>query len=978
MPTPSDVIRSRRRRRAAGRSLIRVGRLSLAALAVVTLILGAVGLVAALAFASLTAGLPPVSEIEGQFGPSGAEIFLPLRFYDRSGRILLLELVHPRAADRRWLRVDSGKPDSIPTSLVDAVIASQDATFWTNPGYDLGELARSLVGEEQAGTRSATITERLVEVALLPIDDQHRPPSLRSLHEALLAGELTRRYPKARILAWYLNSVPFGTGIYGVDAASLVYFGIHATELDLAQSAMLAALLIDPSLDPIDAPEEASARQAQVLEAMVESGYIDPEDAATAAKARLTLQDAEVRPSIAETGFLRYAYESLAEILGPQAIHRSRLKAITSLDYDLQLQATCAAESHIKRLSGEAAGTVVTAKDGSACVAAGLLPPLRPGDAELDHNISDWAVLVMDPRSGEVLSLIGPSDLPRPAGMTLAPLTYLTAFARGASPGTMILDVPPVDPRNPTGGADLSQGVDRYHGPVRMRTALANGFQVAHARALELAGVENALRTIHQMGVNGLEDPETDYNAELSDGEVEVRLIDLAIAYSVVANRGRMAGRAVDEGHLRPGFRSLDPTAILRLEGAGNRVLYEFEPREQPVLSPQLAYLMADTLSDEEARWISYGQPNPLEVGRPAGVTNAVTTEGRDNWTIGFTPLRTVAVWIGGLQPSPLRQIGATNGAASIWHAVLRYASRELPTQGWEIPPGVNEVEVCDPSGLLPTDHCPTVVREVFVQGTEPISYDSLYQPFRVNRETEKLATLFTPIDLVEERVYLVPPPEAAAWAEMAGIERPPQEYDTLYAAQAEDTQVRIESPEAFETLRGEVVIRGAAHPEAFKSFRLQYGQGLNPTRWVQVGEDIETPIEGGTLGTWDTRGLSGLYTLQLIVILEGGQIRTSAVQVALDNEPPTVRLLAPAPDQAYPTQEVGEILIQAEASDAYGLARVDFYVDGRRVASASTAPYAIRWAPERRAGEFVVYARAYDIAGNQADSEPVTVRFEG
>jgi membrane peptidoglycan carboxypeptidase len=251
-------------------------------------------------------------------------------------------------------------------------------------------------------------------------------------------------------------------------------------------------------------------------------------------------------------------------------------------------------------------------------------------------------------------------------------------------------------------------------------------------------------------------------------------------------------------------------------------VLYDWQREERAVLSPQLAYLLADVLSDEPARWESLGHPNALEIGRPAGVVTGTGAGEADAWAVGFTPARVVGVWMGTLDESPARVSPWLVG--TVWSAILRYASLQAPPEGWDMPPGLSVVEVCDPSGLLPTAYCPNVVREVFIQGTEPTHYDTLYQPFRVNRETGKLATLFTPLDLVEERVYLVPPPEAAAWAEAAGIEQPPQEYDTLTSHPA-DLLVNITAPIALRRWCGQIPIDGAI-PEDFTSYRLQYGQG--------------------------------------------------------------------------------------------------------------------------------------------------------
>jgi membrane carboxypeptidase/penicillin-binding protein PbpC len=533
----------------------------------------------------------------------------------------------------------------------------------------------------------------------------------------------------------------------------------------------------------------------------------------------------------------------------------------------------------------------------------------------------------------------------------------------------MILDVPitfddsPGDesyaPENPGGEA---------RGPIRMRTALANSYALPAARTVALLGAESVLRTARQMGLESLEPPpEAGVRWVLEEGRVT--LLELARAYGIVAAGGTMSG--VDPLSSGGSEDALGPVLISRVEDAQGEVLYSWEREGRAILSPQLAYLLADVLSDESARWEALGHPNVLEVGRPAGAVAGLGAREADTWTVGFTPTRVVGMWMGTTTEEAASGLSALSAAGTAWSAILRYAERQAQPAGWEMPPGMSVIDVCDPSGLLPTAYCPNVVREVFIQGTEPTHYDTLYQPFRVNRETGKLATLFTPLDLVEERVYLVPPPEAAAWAEAAGIERPPQEFDTI-TAQAANPEVNLSNPAPFEVLHGIVQIEGSATPAGFTSYRLQYGQGLNPTRWVQIGEDETEEVESGRLGRWDTVGLSGLHTLQLLVVREEGRVATAAVPVTIDNAAPVVAVLAPEAGADLEVRVDGEVIIEVSVADNLGVNRVEVFVDRRMVATLEDEPYSTRWTPGA-AGEHTVFARAYDLAGNLAESEPVT-----
>jgi hypothetical protein len=444
----------------------------------------------------------------------------------------------------------------------------------------------------------------------------------------------------------------------------------------------------------------------------------------------------------------------------------------------------------------------------------------------------------------------------------------------------------------------------------------------------------------------------------------EVSLVSLTTALGILSNEGRWVGEDRGDG-------AITPISILRVEDTEGTLLHVASPESSALVSAPLAYLMNDVLSDETALRAAFGASDVLDLGRPAAVVLDAQPEGADFWSVGYTRERAVGVWLGGGSAELPSGINALNGAAPVWHALLQYATRDLPAQDWSMPAGVSEIQVCDPSGLLPTQYCPRVVREVFIEGTQPANYDSLYQPLRVNRETGKLATLFTPIDLVEERVYLVPPPAAAAWAEAAGIEKPPTEYDTVLAGESGSSVVNILRPEMFEYMRGKVTLHGAANPKGFEYYRLQYGQGLNPTRWVQIGSDRQKAVVSGALGEWDTDGLEGLYSVQLVVVYGEGQVSTDAVQVTVDNSPPTVSLVLPEPGtQTLPSG--GSLVIEADVADELGIARAEFFVDGELVGSVASAPYSLRWSAD--AGEHTIAARATDYAGNIGESEPIQI----
>jgi len=197
------------------------------------------------------------------------------------------------------------------------------------------------------------------------------------------------------------------------------------------------------------------------------------------------------------------------------------------------------------------------------------------------------------------------------------------------------------------------------------------------------------------------------------------------------------------------------------------------------------------------------------------------------------------------------------------------------------MPAGVTEMEVCDPSGLLPTADCPNIVREVFLNGSEPIQSDNLFRAFAVNRETGLLATVFTPPDLVEQRVFMILPARARAWAAAAGIPVPPEAYDAIQLA-APNPDVNITSPALFAEVSGRVQITGTAAGEGFQYYRIQVGQGLNPRAWIQIGGNVTAPVTNGLLAEWDTDGLGGLYAVQLVVVYGDQRVEMAVIQVTV------------------------------------------------------------------------------------------------
>lgn len=792
-------------------------------------------LAGALAYADLTHDLPNIEYLPVLLNPPDGLLLQPTRLYDRSGEHLLQTLA-PTDAPRRYLPLNPQSPQHLPDALAAATVALGDPGFWTHGGY-------SLAGWQDPATHP-TLAQKLVSDLLL----YDEPPTVRrALRERILAAQATRQYGRTQILEWTLNYADYGHQAYGTEAAAQLYLGKSASELTTGESALLAAVARTPELNPIDAFDLALQRRNTTLEVMRALGMLtqDEANAATAEAAPARPRPAADEPAEAPA-FLRLVRSQLDQQFARLRIERGGVVITTTLDYDLQLRAACTTLTFVTRLEG--------GRDpSSTCPGADRLPALPPDTVVPDPSAS---AVILDPQSGQVLAAVGEtlSDIEKPSlsahdpGSLIYPFIYLTAFTRGFSPASLVWDIPPAG-EAPLPGA-------RYYGPVRMRIALANDL-VTPAEALAV-----------QIGPEAIERTEASFGLQAKSAT----LLDVASAYGVFAASGVRYGQ--------PG-----PSTVLRVEGLDHAVWLNLEEAQaQPVLAAPLAYLMNNVLSDESARQVSMGSPNPLEIERPAAVKTGRTESGTESWVVGYSPSRVTAAWVGtSAEDSTLGR--SPRIAGSLWNALMHAATEGLPADGWLVPAGVTAIDVCDPSGLLPTRDCPSVVSELFLNGNEPAQSDTLYRKVAVNRETGLLATVFTPPALVDQRVYMVLPEQALEWAKSANIPSAPTGYDAIQAAPI-DPNVRITSPAMFAEVSGQVQVKGTASAADFDRYRVLVGQGLNPQEWISVGNEPIDPVTDGLLATWDTTGLSGLWTIQLQVIHADQRVDSAIVQVTVVANP--------------------------------------------------------------------------------------------
>ena len=1012
--TPVRIVRyialqRRQRRRAQERTgphqLLRVaGILLIVVLFVITAVFASGVSATAGAYAYFTRDLPEPEEVE-----AAEENFETTKIYNRTGETLLYEVIDPYGGDRTWVALDQ-----IPDNLMCATVAIEDRNYWENPGVNARGIARALWadirGQQIQG--GSSITQQLIKNIV--IEPERRYVSAegpewkdyeRKITEILLAYRISQKYSKEQILEWYLNTNFYGNLAHGIEAAARVYFGKSASALSLAESATLAAIPQFPRMNPFDDPEAARERQHLVLDAMVHQGCITEEEAVAAKYEPWALAAFTERFDILAPHFSVYVRKQLEDMFGPEIVYRSGLRVYTTLDLDLQEQAQCVARAQIRLLSNEDEATVIQEAIDSGCTAAQFLPPLRASSVGRDHNVSNAAVTVIRPATGEILAMVGSLDYwntdidghfnvaadgLRQPGSSFKPFTYVTLLSQGYNAAHMFLDVRQAF-QQPTGYPYVPENYDRkYHGPQRMRPALARSYNIPAVEALELAGVDNVIRTAHRMGINTLDRGLDYYGLSLTLGGGEVHLLDMVYAFSVFANDGRMYGAPLAEGEARAGYRELDPVAILRVEDRSGNVLYEYEqPDSRDILSPQLAYLMNSILSDRVARWGAFSRPNPLELAddRPAAAKTGTTNNYKDAWTIGYTPQIAAGVWVGNSDNSDMKYVAGVTGASPIWHAVMEYALQGQEMVPFTRPDGLVEKAVCAVSGKLPTGHCPTV-NELFIPGTEPTEQCDIHQVYRVNRETGRMCTVQTPPELCEERVYEVYPPEAADWiASLPEDKRPavpPTEYDTIYGPLRSDAEVAIIGPAPYSYIRHTVPITGNAKGGDFNFYRVVFGEGLNPTEWIQIGPDHGNQVDHNVLEFWDTRALDGLYSLRLSVVDHSTALREATIQVTVDNISPTLHLTYPEEGSTYEYGYDEWANVNAEVED-YSIGRVEFYEyagtkesrpegELEPFAVRTIAPFNVNWTIGG-VGSHTFYVKAVDAAGNATTSDPVTIR---
>lgn len=852
------------------------------------------GAVAIFQYFSLASSLPEINNLSEKTSQ-----FETTRIMDRNGD-LLYEMISPTAGRRTYIPLEKISP-----YLIAATIATEDKEYYYHPGYDPFAMFRALMQNSTSGetvSGASTITQQLARMLLFSQEERYEVTLRRKAREIVLAAEITRKYSKEKILEIYLNEAYYGNLAYGIEAAAETYFNTTADKLTFSQSSFLAGLPQAPGVyDIFTNREDTLRRHVQVLDLMVTlsneknciyvSTNIQPVciDANNAARAAVEISDYpfQIRENnMRFPHWVNYIRSQLEQQYDPQTIYRSGFTVYTTIDPTMQETAERIVREQIENLA--------------------------------DYNVQDAALVAIQPATGQILSMVGSADFnnveisgqvnmavsPRQPGSSIKPLTYTAAFEKGWTPATLIWDVPsefppsgdPNDPREPYKPVNYDE---KFHGPVTVRTALANSYNVPAVKTLQFVGVydnkdtpeaDGFINFAKRMGITSL--TRDDYGLALTLGGGEVTLLDMTSAFSIYSNLGQR----------------VKPVSILKIENYAGDLIYQFKPEEPvQVIRPEHAYLISSILSDNEARVPMFGENSVLRMPFDAAAKTGTTNDFRDNWTMGFTPDLAVGVWVGNADYSAMLHTTGLTGAAPIWSSFMQeavpYITNNNPTP-FRRPGGLVDKVICSISGTEPSEECPNSRSEVFASDQLPLpASKDFYANVTIDTWSKDLASgacqefqrSIKAISISDPwgKKWITDTDQGRVWLSDVGLgenvrfapERECTADDpkpTIFYAGIEDNQAITESP--FD------IYAVVDVPSGFKDFVLEYGLGDEPEEWIHLAGPFDTPRPSpDRLVTWNVSELAGnVVTVRVVLYGTEDNYAEKRIRLFLDVPPPT------------------------------------------------------------------------------------------
>ena len=853
----------------------------------------ALGLVLAAAgiyeYYSIASGLPNVSDLQQR-----ASQFETTRILDRNGDVLY-EIMDPQAGRRTYVPLANISP-----YLVAATLSTEDKDFYTHGGFDPLAIVRAFwenitSGETVSG--ASTITQQLARALLFTPEERNQRTYLRKVREAILATEIERRYSKNEILELYLNEIYYGNLAYGVEAAAETYFNKSASQLTLGEAAFLAGLPQAPSVYDIYTNRDTTLVRFQgvmmgMLALSTERNCIhvsnDPQpvcvNGPVAASALLDIQNQTFNPPMTNMRYphwVQYIRALLESRFDPQTIYRSGFTVYTTLDPVMQDAAQQSVTDQVNALA--------------------------------DKHVTDGALVAIKPSTGEILAMVGSPDFnndanagqinmavspTRQPGSSIKPFTYLAAFEKGWTPATLIWDVPtefppsglPNDPSPkyvPT-NFDLN-----FHGPLTVRVALANSYNIPAVKTLQFVGVygDNGLIAMtRRLGLTSL--TRNDYGLSLTLGGGEVSLLEMTGGYAVIANGGL----------------KVPPVAISKIVDFKGNVVFDYQPPAgERVLRPEHAFLMTSILSDNAARVPTYGTNSVLNLPFQAAVKTGTSNDSRDNWTLGFTPDLAVGVWVGNADYTPMLNTTGVTGAGPIWANFMVFAIDHLmggtPTP-FNIPAGIEQHTICTVSGTQPSQWCPSQREEYFAADQLPLSADhDLWRQVEFDTWTGLLSSQECTREYIDTRLEINGTDESARnwilndesgqqWARDMGFDQ--VNFTPERSCKASDPRpnlqfVGLQSGQTITQPSLDINIVASATGK-FQSWRLEWNTSQSSGNWKTLVGKQKSQVLTPTLAySWDLSNVpNGKIYLRLYMEATGGGYADRNINLVLNVPTPT------------------------------------------------------------------------------------------
>lgn len=691
----------------------------------------------------------------------------------------------------------------VPISLVQALVASEDAHFYSHPGVDIGASIRALK-DRVLGTGvlsgASTIEQQLIKTTYFPNASRS---VLQKIRESIGAIYWARTHTKEQTLEQYLNTIYFGNASYGVEAASQLYFHTSVHDVSVAESAMLVGMVPSPSsYDPYRHWSVARKRQNSVLQRMVDQGFLTPAEREQAFAIDLPIFPS--RHPITAPHFVLRVLEQLEETY-PE-IRNGGYVIKTTLDPALQ---RVAEETVNRRLASIA-----------------------------QQQVTDASVVAMDPQNGDVLAYVGSADYfdqtiqgqvdmanaKRQPGSALKPFMYLASFMHGKTPSTIVPDLPVrFDASDGRGYYPRNYGY-KYHGPVTIRDALGSSLNIPAVVVLNQIGMGAFFDALTRFSIIFPEAPEY-YGLGIVLGGGEVSLTDATRAYAELAR----------------GSQFVPIRMVTELDDARGNVIQRFvNGPSYPLftnahLAEQATALLTNILRDQKARALSFGETSLMDIGNGIAAKTGTTKDFRDNWAFGYAPNFALGVWVGNADNSPMKGVSGVTGAAPIWHDIMQSRFPRPDPIHWSQPDGLVQRRVCVTSGMLANDICPKTRDDWFIEGTEPTKLDDWYVS-------------------CAGKTYLDPPSQYADWLRVSGYEQPPDGICSGLKRSTRDA-LQILSP-----LDGDVFIREDVITGSDQRIPFVAGGGQPPYQWRLNGKPL---LYRDALYLWDPQ--PGTYTLELV-----------------------------------------------------------------------------------------------------------------